>query len=86
MYSDFRTVVKTDRNVDSAIIKVNSIGNISFHKDFERDTTLDFTIEPFDVGEGRYFLVIYPHKTYRPGIVINLKVFCTDQSKMLQMK
>ena len=71
MYSDLRTRVKSDRSVDYAVIFVSKENEVTFFSKFQKNTVIDFRIEPFDLGDGRYFLVFYPFRMPVPGKFFN---------------
>ena len=71
MYSDFRTRIKSDRSVDHAVIFVSEENEVTFFVKFQKNTIIDFRIEPFDLGEGRYFLVFYPFRMPLPSKFFN---------------
>lgn len=67
MYSEYRTRVQSDRNLDYAVIKVAEDNTVGFFREFQKNQKIDFRVDPFDLGKGRYFLVFYPNRLDNPG-------------------
>ena len=67
MPSKFQTRMKIKTEVDSAIIQVDSRNNVTFLRNFERGSSLDYLLGSFNKSEKRIFLVVYRHINYFPG-------------------
>jgi hypothetical protein len=66
--SENRTKLIIEKKCDFAIIKYDvATEETSFYKKFEKHSSLDAKIEPFDNEDVRYFLVVYPHVHFQPG-------------------
>lgn len=67
--SQFRTRLQVEDPVDWAIIRYDlKTKEFVFHQTLQTNTSINAPIDPFEIDSTRYFLIIYLHKIFFPGM------------------